>query len=160
MADRLVQGQPLTYEYLQDLERQVDNLQRNVSNLLGRVKREEELQNLSVLIDYKKGYKNARTPPNVQILAGSLKISFTGNARPVIFQKAYFDRGFAVEPVVVATVHDPERLGASDKVAFATVTIGDVTPKAFEFKVEMIRQGQNIMSNDLYLNYIAIGRQQ
>lgn len=159
MADRLVQGQPLTYEYLADIEKQVDTLSGRIATLFRNINLRTAIQDITVLVDnMKRGTRNANEPNNVQVLAGAYKIAFTGNPRPVVFQTVRFDRAFKAEPIVVATVADQGDTGARGaNVAFATVTIGEVSHTQFNFKVEMIRQGTNITRGDLQLNYIAIG---
>ena len=158
MSNRLAEGQPLTYDYLAQIENELDTLRAEIRKLRGNV---NALQDITVLYDNKASIGNAKKPNDILVIAGSDPIVFQGAPRTKIFQNVKFDSSFAELPLVVATVQDPGSQGRGGaNVAFATVSLGKVSRTDFWFKVELVKSTGNIQNNDLRVNYIAIGKRQ
>ena len=157
---RLSEGQPLTYDYLSQIEKELDELKGTVAGLVGVTKGIDDLQNVYVRIDNKGGLRNATQPSNVMTIAGTRVLTFAGGSSKSIYDEVQFDVGFSTIPIVVATIQDPTAAGkkvSSSDIAFATVTIGDINKNKFFYKVELIKSTGNIASGDLKVNYFAIG---
>lgn len=160
MVDRLAQGQPLTYDYLADIEGEIESLKTRLTRLSNRINNEIEEQNITVLLDKTLATNTPVKPNNIQVIAATIPIQFSGGGKKaVLFDKRNFDRAFSETPIVVASLSDPQPLRQDGStIAMATITIGHVSPTLFNYKVEMIRSNQAFRSRDLYLNYIAIGK--
>jgi len=145
---RLSTGQPITYDFLADLENKVNALTKSVSIIEQTNSRKN--QNIKV---FGRSVGNAN---NVVVDAG-FRVIGGGNEKTTFNETIKFDTQFAQEPLVVATLHNPKDKGGEDETSpYATILIGYVSTSGFNLRIQMM--SGSTANKDLRINYIAVGR--
>ena len=145
---RLSTGQPITYDFLADLENKVNALSKSISNIEQTNSRKN--QNIKV------AGRNIGNANNVVIDAG-FRVIGGGNQKTTFNENIKFDTQFAQEPLVVATLHNPKDKGAEDENSpYATILIGYVSTSGFNLIIQMM--SGSTANRDLRVNYIAVGK--
>jgi len=145
---RLSTGQPITYDFLADLENKVNVLTKSISNI--------QQANSTTNQNIKVAGRNVGNANNVVIDAG-FRVIGGGSQNTTFDETIKFDIQFAQEPLVVATLHNPKDRGGEDETSpYATILIGYVSTSQFNLRIQMM--SGSTANRDLRVNYIAVGK--
>lgn len=140
-------GEPITYDFLQDMVTKINDLERRITSTAPTVVR----QNIRVL------GSGFRLADNITIVSGTRVISLANgnNIRPTIT----FDLsgGFQAIPNVVASISDIDAAGADIiDPPKGMLSIGAVTKVNFQIRLDLVTV--NPKNTQIKVNYIAIGK--
>jgi len=146
---RLSKGQPITYDFLADLENKINILTRRVNN----IDRQNDDDNSNKNVQFVGSMLNGK---NITFLAGFRKINVT-EGKTIFNEFVKFDTTFAQVPLVTATLYAVQNKdGDSGEMPYATLLITETNRSGFNVKLHMV---EGVTTNkDVRINYIAIGR--
>jgi len=147
--NKINNSEPLTYEKINDLIQQFNDLEKNVNAFTGN----NRLKNLPQ-IDVYLGGTDINSDKKVDIIADSIDLggSVRDNSKTIFTgTQSYLSTAvFANPPVIVCTVV----VNDSDKID-SSIVISNVKNREFSYKIKLVENPTTLTS--LKLNYIAIG---
>lgn len=143
----ITDGEPITYDFLQQLASQVIALEKKISdnNTSGR------RQRINVAGP---GFKNIN---NITIICDSQNLE-VDQKKTYNFNINFPAAAFSTVPHVVATIADTDDGTKKDQIQapYATVSIGKVNKQSFKCRVDLIKA--DTKNTKIKVNYIAIGQ--
>lgn len=148
----LVDGEPLTYDKLNELINAFRLLRSNVATLTNPNAANANYPKIDI-VGRNANDNSITNAPTVSVKIGSQ--TFRNFESPNKREIIKFPNAFAQPPIVVAMLRKSASDAQKSKVLHAVISLINVTKDQFEVEVELIKSSTNL--SDVRVDYIAVG---